>query len=61
MVLVIMHQVSFQGVNLDQACNSVFVANNVVNASQEWQSWGRMMKILQHSHFPNQYQIEFIL
>ena len=38
MVLIIMHAVSSQGVNLDGCCSRVLVVTNAVNAPLEWQS-----------------------
>ena len=44
-VLVIMHSVSSQGVNLDKSCSRVIVVTNAPNAPLEWQSWGRIIRV----------------
>lgn len=44
LVLVIMHSVSSQGVNLDKCCSWVIVVTNAPNALLEWQSWGRIIR-----------------
>ena len=44
-VMVIMHTVSAQGVNLDRCCNRVVVVTNAPNAPMEWQSWGRVIRV----------------
>lgn len=45
LVLVIMHSVSSQGVNLDSCCCRVQVVTNAANAPNEWQSWGRVIRV----------------
>lgn len=44
-ILIIMHAVSAQGVNLDRCCNRVVVVTNAANAPLEWQSWGRVIRV----------------
>lgn len=45
LVLIIMHSVSSQGVNLDMCCNRVIVITNASNAPLEWQSWGHVIRV----------------
>ena len=45
LVLIMMHSVSSQGVNLDQYCSRVVVVTNARNALLEWQSWGRIIRV----------------
>lgn len=45
LVLIIMHAVSSQGVNLDRCCRRVIVVTNAPNAPLEWQSWGRVIRV----------------
>lgn len=44
-VLIIMHTVSAQGVNLDKCCNRVMIMTNASNAPLEWQAWGRVIRV----------------
>ena len=45
LVLIIMHSVSSQEVNLDQCCSRVVVVTNARNAPLEWQNWGRIIRV----------------
>ena len=45
LILIIMHSVSSQGVNLDRCCSRVLVVTNAVNAPLEYQSWGRLIRV----------------
>lgn len=45
LVLIIMHSVFSQGVNLDGCCSRVCVVTNTINAPLEWQSWGRGIRV----------------
>lgn len=44
-VLIILYNVSAQGVNLDRACARVLVTCAAINASLEVQAWGRLIRV----------------
>ncbi len=44
-ILIIMHSVSAQGVNLDRCCSRVIVVTNAINAPTKWQGWGRVLRV----------------
>jgi hypothetical protein len=44
-VLIIMYQVSAQGVNLDKCCSRVIVATPAINAPSEIQAWSRVIRV----------------
>lgn len=48
MVLVIMYQVSAQGVNLDPCCSRVIVTTPAQNAPSEVQAWSRVIRVSQY-------------
>lgn len=45
-ILILMHSVSAQGMNLDACCCRVLVITNAINAPLEWQGWGRVIRVL---------------
>ena len=44
-VLIIMYQVSAQGVNLDSCCSRVIVCTPAINAPSEIQAWSRLIRV----------------
>lgn len=49
--LIIMYQVSAQGVNLDKCCSRVLVATSVINAPLDIQAWSRVIRVCHRSSF----------
>jgi hypothetical protein len=43
--LIIIYNVSGQGINLDLACNKVLVLESAINAALEIQGWGRVLRV----------------
>ncbi len=44
-ILIIMHVVSIQKINLDKCCSRMIIVINVINASQKWQDWERILRV----------------
>jgi hypothetical protein len=44
-ILIIMHAVSIQRINLDKCCNRMIIVINVINAFQKWQDWERVLRV----------------
>jgi hypothetical protein len=44
-ILIIMHAVFAQKMNLNKCCNKVLIVINIVNVFQEWQNWKRVLRI----------------
>jgi hypothetical protein len=44
-ILIIMHVVSIQKINLNKCCSRMIIVINVINASQKWQDWERILRV----------------
>lgn len=56
-VLIIMYQVSSQGVNLDSCCCQVVMATPALNAPLEIQAWSRVIQVCHDEIFPTLYNV----
>jgi hypothetical protein len=44
-ILIIMHVVSIQRINLDKCCSRMIIVINVINAFQKWQDWKKILRV----------------